>query len=539
MTTPRTLPSRPSLESIRKQAKKLVRDVTAADAEALARVRAHLPDQQGPLSQRNAQMVIAREYGFAGWQDLRAEVLHRMGEGLEWASTQARQAIHDNDVAGLKQLLEEYPALLSWRDGLGETLVGATTSFANDATDPERERTYNRPECAEVLIDAGADIDPSVWERVVSTRSVGMLELLWNKGVLPRTLPILAARGDLDDVRAYLHDAGGPDDTAAVNEAFLRACRFDHKAVAAVLLDQCVTLDDDLGRRIDSWQGRSAFVDYLCEHSSSQGDLGAGTVHGTLWRAFVVLQLIRALDEDDLSASARWWRSEADLLGEQGVDIQVQLLERAAWTGRGPFIGQLLDLDPAVLRRRPPPRSSALAFALEYGNADLVPLLTRIWPLPDDLPHAAGVGDLARVRRWFDDVGRPTLGNPHDHHPANSARVRANLGWGTGNVQQILDVALAWACMNRAFEIASFLLERGADIDTRWATHEPASILHECALSGNYEAARFLIDHGIDMTIRDHRYNATAEGWARYAAKNDEMAELLAAAERERAQRRR
>jgi hypothetical protein len=186
------------------------------------------------------------------------------------------------------------------------------------------------------------------------------------------------------------------------------------------------------------------------------------------------------------------------------VDIQVHLLERAAWCDRGPFISQLLDLDPAVLRRQPPPRSSVLEFALEYGNAQLVPLLTHIWPLPDDLPHAAGVGDVARVRRWFDDAGRPALGNPRDHYPANSSRVRANLGWGTGNVQQVLDVALAWACMNRHFEVASFLLEHGADIDTRWATHEPASILHESALSGNYEA------------------------------KNEEMAEFLAAAERER-----
>ena len=39
----KSLPARPSLDSLRKQAKKLARDVTAGDASAVARVRAHLP----------------------------------------------------------------------------------------------------------------------------------------------------------------------------------------------------------------------------------------------------------------------------------------------------------------------------------------------------------------------------------------------------------------------------------------------------------------------------------------------------------------
>jgi hypothetical protein len=85
--------------------------------------------------------------------------------------------------------------------------------------------------------------------------------------------------------------------------------------------------------------------------------------------------------------------------------------------------------------------------------------------------------------------------------------------------------------MNRRFEIADFLLERGANINTDWSTHEPASILHECAIHANYEAAQFLIDRGIDMTIHDYRWNATAEGWARYAAKDTNMADFLARAE--------
>ncbi len=182
--------------------------------------------------------------------------------------------------------------------------------------------------------------------------------------------------------------------------------------------------------------------------------------------------------------------------------------------------------------KRPP--SSALEFALEYGNAHLIPLLTQIWPLPDDLPHAAGTGDFARVRGWFDEAGHPKLGSLTQHHPANHPSWLRNLHWMPPNAQHVLDVALAWACMNRRFEIADFLLEHGANINTDWSTHEPASILHECAVHANYEAAQFLIDRGIDMRIHDYRWNATAEGWARHAANDTNMADFLARAERAR-----
>src|SRR5579864_3209563 len=110
MTTSR-LPDRPSLESLRKQAKKLARAIAAGDTKAIGRARAHLPQANLPLSQRDAQLVLAREYGFPGWQDLIKEVKDRLGKGSEWAANQARRRIHDNDVEGLRRLLSEYPVL--------------------------------------------------------------------------------------------------------------------------------------------------------------------------------------------------------------------------------------------------------------------------------------------------------------------------------------------------------------------------------------------------------------------------------------------
>src|SRR5688572_15241341 len=101
MATPKQLPARPSLESLRKQAKKLARDVAAGNGDAISRMRAQLPGAEPPLSLRDVQLVLARELGFPGWPDLVAEVHKRIGQGLEWAAAQAERAIHDNDLAKL------------------------------------------------------------------------------------------------------------------------------------------------------------------------------------------------------------------------------------------------------------------------------------------------------------------------------------------------------------------------------------------------------------------------------------------------------
>jgi hypothetical protein len=515
----RTLPARPSLESLRKQAKTLARKVAAGDAAAVARARTQLPRWEPPLSHRDAQLVLAREYGFAGWTELRAEVLKRTGKGVDRAAVEAQRAIHDNDVARLKTLLAEHRGLLAWRDAEGRPLLQATTPYAMDVSDPAREAEFCRPACAAILIDAGALITPSVWDILIRSAAAGMMALLHEKKVLPRTLAVLAALGDLEGVRAGLDEPqGGDRDT--VNFAFMSACRFKRDAVAAPLLDRAIALDPRLGVAIDRWGGRAAFVADTIAHCPS--------LYGSAepWVAFVMRQLLDAMHRDDLPAFTGWLASQAWLLDDSHLTLQAELLGQAAESNREAFIHALLERDPALLRSSSPPPSMALTWAFDYGHAHLAPLLARVWPLPDDLPHAAGVGDLDRVKRWFDDKGQPALGDLGRHH--------RNIRPGAPTVQQVLDVALAWAVLNKHFHVAEFLLTHGADVNTDWSTHEPASILHECAVHGDFAGARFLIAHGIDLTLRDHRWNGTAAGWAWHAANDQAMCKMLTDAAEER-----
>ena len=403
MTTSK-LPARPSLDSLRKQARKLARDIASGDADAIARARVQLPQAELPLSQRDAQLVLAREYGFPGWKDLLKEVKQRLGRGLEWAVSEARRIIHDNDIESLRRLLAEYPALLSWRaDENDGGLVGMATGSFGDSFDPFTEQHYTRAACAELLIDAGAAVAPSVCDGLIHSRARGLIDFFQRRGLLPGSLKFLAALGDVGGIRARLDSNDGR--LAAVEEAFMYACHFEHATAAALLLDRAITLDAELGRRVDGGPGRSAFLQYFIANKPKVRDPDPFRP----WQAFVERQIERAMQDGDLRSFVDGLRREAWLLSDAQVKFQVWLIEQTAASlkDRAAFLTAFLDLDPAVLHLPVPPPSRALVHAFTYAQVHLVPMLLRIWPMPDDLPHSAGNGDFARVRRWLDAAGSP------------------------------------------------------------------------------------------------------------------------------------
>src|SRR5690348_11635706 len=76
--TSQKLPERANLEQLKKQAKSLLRAAQAGDASAQERFRILPAFARGldvaPVGLHDAQSVIAREYGFASWKELREQV---------------------------------------------------------------------------------------------------------------------------------------------------------------------------------------------------------------------------------------------------------------------------------------------------------------------------------------------------------------------------------------------------------------------------------------------------------------------------------
>ena len=72
------LPPQPHLDSLKKQARQLLKGYESDQSDAVERVRAALaelpPSAAESFTLRQAQQVVAREYGFSSWQRLADEV---------------------------------------------------------------------------------------------------------------------------------------------------------------------------------------------------------------------------------------------------------------------------------------------------------------------------------------------------------------------------------------------------------------------------------------------------------------------------------
>jgi hypothetical protein len=100
------LPPRPNLDHQQKLAKRLVRDCWAGDAEAIARIRTFLPGSPNPdaLKLHDAQVVIARGYGFDSWAAMKRKIDSLGKSSLE----QFDIAVREGDAELARALLERH-----------------------------------------------------------------------------------------------------------------------------------------------------------------------------------------------------------------------------------------------------------------------------------------------------------------------------------------------------------------------------------------------------------------------------------------------
>jgi diguanylate cyclase (GGDEF)-like protein len=128
----RVLPEKPSLENLKKQARTLRNAVTAGAAEAEARVRNSHPRagvlERARFSLSDAQLVVAREYGFESWPKLSAHVSERAAASVGLVRLEAGAILPlivlGDRVLGPHERLDWIPE----RDGTKRALEAALTS---------------------------------------------------------------------------------------------------------------------------------------------------------------------------------------------------------------------------------------------------------------------------------------------------------------------------------------------------------------------------------------------------------------------------
>lgn len=102
----RTLPGRPRLDQLKRQAKELLAAYRAGDAEAAADVRARFgPANPATFALHHAQLVLARTYGFDSWPRLKAYV-----DGV--TVSRLADAVRAGDVARVRRMLDARPELV-------------------------------------------------------------------------------------------------------------------------------------------------------------------------------------------------------------------------------------------------------------------------------------------------------------------------------------------------------------------------------------------------------------------------------------------
>src|SRR5262249_50562198 len=106
----RSLPANPNLDKQRKLAKALARAYWRGESEAVERVRALHPQPPAPenFSLSDAQLVIARGYGFAGWPHMKQKI-----ESLTKSPAELfKAAVEAGDVDPVRGPLPSHPHLV-------------------------------------------------------------------------------------------------------------------------------------------------------------------------------------------------------------------------------------------------------------------------------------------------------------------------------------------------------------------------------------------------------------------------------------------
>jgi ankyrin repeat protein len=516
---PTELPARPSLEQLRKQAKSLLKGQQAAAREALKRIRESHPqgrdrsDAQiaaSAFALRDAQLVIAREHGFASWPKLQAHVktLEVVGTTAELEEA-LRDAAGKGDLARLNSLLDAHPELIDERGGEGVRTALHHAVFGNSepavklllerGANPnircEGDNAYPlhfavekyRFPIVRLLVEHGAD---TIGEGDYHELGVIGWATAWpNIAADPELVAYLLAHGarhnifsavamgDVKAIRELVARTPG-DLERRMNGTIMRSMPL-HLAVMKNQADAMRTLLD-LGANTESLaaagfsaldvaalHGRSELAQVLLARGAKVRLPAAIALH----RNEDVQMLLRR-DPDSLKPGCRWGslivRAAECAPGEvietlirNGAEVNVKdspktaidstsgytPLHAAAWNGNLSAIEVLMRHGADVRAREEKWRGTPAGWADYAGHKEA---RDRILRGPIDIIEAIQYGMADRVRTILDEEGAALNRGFHEYglFPWDAE------GWYT---------PLAYAVVRSREEIVRLLLERGAD----------------------------------------------------------------------------
>ncbi len=496
---PRGLPGNANLEQLKKGAKSFQRAVRAGDAGAaevarefhprLSDAQPGSPELNG-FTRTDAQLVVARQFGFASWPKLKAH--------MELVAHYARSP-HEQSIGG--------PLTDDW-DVVDEFLRLACLTYGDD--DQERfrrarallaqhdwlERASIHTIAATGHVDAARDLlerDPSQASLIGGPHSwEPLLYLTYARVPLaPNRSGVAVARLLLehgaDPNAGYLWEGLIPPFTAltgALGGGGTIPMHPERLALARLLLHAGADANDGQALYNQGW-GQNSDEDWL----DLLFEFGLGTGDGGPWR--------RRLGERQDSPRK----------------MLEDLLIAAAGHGLTERVRRLLarDVDPGgrepkhpIYEGRSPVQQAAL-----NGHMDIVALLVDAgasWDHDrvDELVATAMSGDRTAVERLLaTDPGLSQLAI--ERCPAQLVR----------------------AAEQNNYDAVVLLCELGFDVNARSRT----TPLHEAAMRGSLPVIRVLLDHGADPNIPDTAYHATPAGWAEHHGQ-PEAQRLLEALER-------
>jgi ankyrin repeat protein len=453
----RSLPSRPDLAQQRRQAKELLESFSSGDNEARARVRDALPDKEH-ITLADAQFVLAREYGFANWAELKRQILTRTEAKLS-PEERMQHAFHRHDANAVRRLFENHAEL---RKRINEPIFSfnspAIVAYADDFA------------MVDVLLDFGADPNRrSEWWaggfHALYSATRAAAERLIAAGAIPDACA--AAHLDRPDLLAQMI----AEDPARVSERGGDGQTPLHFATSRTVIDLLLAAGADIDARdVDH---RSTAAEWMLDRAK-----GAGRY--------------------DL----------ARYLVERGASVDIFL---AAALGLDDKVRAMLETNPALLDLRtgqgdygeqPPssyhiyfwtigPSLSALDVAAQFEQRDTLRTMLEFASPFQRLYLACRLGDEVEARSVLrEHPGIIQSMTPEDHRAISDA---------------------AWNGDARA---VALMLELG--FDPRAAGHDSGTALHCAAWEGSAETVTVLLRHPDArelVAIRDTHHGGTPLGW--------------------------